>query len=202
MITTSRDPSSKLTQFVKELRLVFPNAQRMNRGGHVVKELVEACRAHGVTDLIIAHEHRGHPDGLIVSHMPYGPTVYFGLTNVVTRHDIQTKTTVSEAFPHLVFHNFNTRLGERVKTVLKHLFPVPKPDSVRVMTFANDSDFISFRHHTYKKTGHKDVALEEIGPRFEMRPFQIKLGTVDMDHAENEWALHTFLNTARTRNYL
>jgi U3 small nucleolar ribonucleoprotein protein IMP4 len=29
--------------------------------------------------------------------------------------------------------------------VLKYLFPVPKEDSKRVMTFANEDDFISFR---------------------------------------------------------
>lgn len=32
LITTARDASSRLTQFAKELRLVFPNAQRINRG--------------------------------------------------------------------------------------------------------------------------------------------------------------------------
>jgi len=31
LITTSRDPSSRLTQFAKEMRLVVPNAQRVNR---------------------------------------------------------------------------------------------------------------------------------------------------------------------------
>ena len=35
LITTSRDPSSRLTQFAKELKLVIPNAQRINRGGQV-----------------------------------------------------------------------------------------------------------------------------------------------------------------------
>jgi U3 small nucleolar ribonucleoprotein protein IMP4 len=43
------------------MRLVFPNAHRINRGGYVVKELAEACRANDVTDLIILHEHRGVP---------------------------------------------------------------------------------------------------------------------------------------------
>jgi hypothetical protein len=37
------------------------------------------------------------------------------------------------------------------------------------MTFSNDSDFISFRHHVFVKTGHKDAQLAEVGPRFEMR---------------------------------
>jgi U3 small nucleolar ribonucleoprotein protein IMP4 len=34
-VTTSRDPSSRLIQFAKELKLVFPNSQRVNRGGQV-----------------------------------------------------------------------------------------------------------------------------------------------------------------------
>ena len=33
LITTSRDPSTRLVAFAKELKLVFPNAQRINRGG-------------------------------------------------------------------------------------------------------------------------------------------------------------------------
>jgi U3 small nucleolar ribonucleoprotein protein IMP4 len=43
------------------MRLVFPNSQRINRGGHVMKEIVDACRANEVTDLIVLHEHRGQP---------------------------------------------------------------------------------------------------------------------------------------------
>ena len=55
------------------------------------------------------------PDGLIVSHMPYGPTAFFSLSNVVMRHDIPNTGTMSEAFPHLIFHNFTTTLGQRVR---------------------------------------------------------------------------------------
>jgi U3 small nucleolar ribonucleoprotein protein IMP4 len=43
------------------MRLVFPNSQRINRGNHVMKEIVEACRTNEVSDLIILHEHRGKP---------------------------------------------------------------------------------------------------------------------------------------------
>lgn len=62
VLTTSRNPSSRLQQFVKELRLLIPNSQRINRGGYVVGDLVELCRSNNVTDLLIIHEHRGiHP---------------------------------------------------------------------------------------------------------------------------------------------
>lgn len=150
MITTSHDPSARLKKFVKELRLIFPNAQRMNRGNYEIKQLVQACRANEVTDFIVVHEHRGVPDTLIVCHMPYGPTAHFNLMDVVMRHDVPDIGTMSEQFPHLIFHNFETQLGKRTMNILKYLYPVPKEDSKRVMTFANHDDYISFRHHTYK----------------------------------------------------
>lgn len=203
VITTSRDPSSKLLQFTKELRLVFPGSHRINRGNYVVKDLAEACRANEVTDLIVLHEHRGIPDAMIVSHFPHGPTVYFTLNNVALRHDIGTykNSTVSEQYPHLIFENFSSRLGERVRDVLKYLFPVPKEDSKRVMTFANDDDFISFRHHVFVKTG-RQVQLAEVGPRFEMKPYEIRQGTIEQTEAEREWVLTHYTRTAKKRSVL
>ncbi|WOK93153.1 U3 small nucleolar ribonucleoprotein IMP4 [Canna indica] len=206
LLTTSRNPSQPLTQFVKELKFVFPNSTRMNRGGQVISEIIESCRAHEFTDVILVHEHRGEPDGLIVCHLPYGPTAYFGLLNVVTRHDIKDKKavgTMSEAYPHLILNNFTSKLGQRTSNILKHLFPVPKLDSKRIITFANQSDYISFRHHVYEKRGGpKSIELKEVGPRFELRLYQIKLGTVDQSEAHNEWVIRPYMNTAKKQNVL
>jgi U3 small nucleolar ribonucleoprotein protein IMP4 len=113
-----------------------------------MNDLSTACRSNDITDLLIIHEHRGVPDALIVSHFPYGPTVYFTLHNVQLRHDIADykESTVSEQYPHLVFEGFSSALGARVRDVLKYLFPPGvKEDAKRVMTFANQSDIISFR---------------------------------------------------------
>ena len=35
--------------------------------------------------------------------------------------------------------------SSQVQNILKYLFPVAKQDSARVITFANDNDYISFR---------------------------------------------------------
>ncbi|KAH8113285.1 Brix-domain-containing protein [Phellopilus nigrolimitatus] len=204
MITTSRDPSSRLLQFAKEIRLVFPNSHRINRGNYVVKELAEACRANEITDLIVLHEHRGTPDAMIISHFPHGPTLYISLHNVALRHDIASykSSTVSEQYPHLIFDNFSSKLGERVRDILKFLFPVPKEDSKRVMTFANENDFISFRHHVFVKTSHKEVQLAEVGPRFEMKPYEIRQGTIEQDEADREWVLAHYSRTAKKRRMM
>jgi len=201
-ITTSHDPSTRLVQFAKELRHIIPNCQKMNRGKHVVKELVDACRANEVTDLIIVHETRGEPDAMIISHMPYGPTAYFSLSGCVLRHDVHTKVPLPGVYPHLIFHNFTTPLGERLMNILKYIFPVPREDSKRVITFANDNDYISFRHHIYETVAYKKVKLTEIGPRFEMRLYQVKLGTMEMEEADNEYVLRPYLNTAKKRTLL
>ena len=238
-VTTSHSPSSRLKQFAKEVKLIFPNAQNVNRGSTTVKELVEACRSAGFTDLVVVQETRGEPDALIVSHLPYGPTAWFTLSSTVMRRDIKDRGTVSEAYPHVILESFTTPIGARFATILKHLFPVPKEASQRVVTFANRDDTVSFRHHVYRRVprapGDKDddpasvqekddepeeqgravgggagegrakhltVALTEVGPRFEMTPFQIKLGTIDQTEAETEWVLRPYMRTASKRKAL
>lgn len=122
------------------------------------------------------------------------------------RHDIQDKSlgTVSEAFPHLIFHQFVSKLGRRVSNILKYTFPVPKEDAKRVMAFSNSEDTISFRHYTFEKRGSRkeDVTLKEVGPRFEMELYRIRLGTIEQTEADDEWVLRPYMNTAKKRRAL
>lgn len=200
-VTTSRDPSSRLKQFAKEVKLMLPNSQRVNRGNHIMSELVDACRSSDFTDIIVVQETRGEPDGLIISHMPFGPTAYFTLSNCVQRHDIEDCGPMSEVPPHIILHNLESKVGLRVGSILKCLFPVPKPDSKRVVTFCNNADTISFRHHMYEKEG-KEVILKEVGPRFEMQLYRIRQGTLDQKEADDEWVLRPYMNSAKRHRVL
>ncbi|RPB21477.1 Brix-domain-containing protein [Terfezia boudieri ATCC MYA-4762] len=206
LITTSRSPSSRLLQFSKELRLLLPLSIRLNRGNTVLPQLTASSLATGITDLILLHEHRGVPTSLTISHFPHGPTAQFSLHNVVLRHDIPNsqRGTVSEAYPHLIFDGFKTKLGKRVVQILKNMFPSGvKRDSGRVVTFkAGEGDYISVRHHVYVKTGWDKVELAEVGPRMEMKLFEIKLGTVDNKNADYEWRLANYTRTAKKRDLL
>jgi U3 small nucleolar ribonucleoprotein protein IMP4 len=119
--------------------------------------------------LLPAAFHRGEPDGMVVCHLPYGPTAYFGVFNTVLRHDIGQKKevgTISEAYPHLIFEKFTSPLGQRLANILKHLFPVPKDDTKRLVTFANAEDYVSFRHHIYSTPrGSSSIELTEVSSR-------------------------------------
>ncbi|CAX40304.1 U3 small nucleolar ribonucleoprotein, putative [Candida dubliniensis CD36] len=202
VITTSRDPSVKLLQFSKEIKLMFPNSLKLNRGNYIISDLVSTCNRVQVSDMIILHEHRGVPSSITVSHFPHGPTAIFTLHNVKLRHDLPNLGNVSESYPHLIFENFQSDLGKRVVKILQHLFPPGvKKDSSRVITFVNNDDYISVRHHVYVKT--KDsVELSEIGPRFEMRLYEIRLGLPDNKDADVEWQMRRFIRTANRKNYL
>ncbi|CDR40161.1 CYFA0S04e04896g1_1 [Cyberlindnera fabianii] len=202
IVTTSRNPSSRLAQFTKEIKLLFPTAVRLNRGNYIMPNLVSACQSSGTTDLVIVHEHRGVPTSLTISHFPHGPTAFFTLHNVVLRHDILNSGNQSEAHPHLIFNNFTSKLGKRVETILKHMFPPGvKKDSPRVITFSNDGDFISVRQHVYVKT-RDGVEIAEVGPRFEMRLYELRLGTLENKDADVEWQLRRFVRTANRKDYL
>ncbi|KAJ4867062.1 Ribosomal RNA processing Brix domain protein [Raphanus sativus] len=163
LMTTSRDPSAPLTRF--ELKNVFPNAKRMNRVSQVQRfervdesflRLLRWRVSHDYSDVIFVTENRGRPDGLIVSHLPFGPTAYFQLLNVVTRYDIQSKKAngkMSEQYPYM---------GKRVGSMLKHMFPVPKTGCKTYSYFP--------------RRRAKSIELKEVGPRFELRLYQVKLG--------------------------
>mmetsp|Transcript_38189 Transcript_38189/g.51678 ORF Transcript_38189/g.51678 Transcript_38189/m.51678 type:complete len:288 (-) Transcript_38189:145-1008(-) len=200
-VTTSREPSSRLKQFAKEVKLMLPNSQRVNRGNHKVAELCDVCRESDFTDIIMVQETRGEPDGLIISHLPFGPTAFFTLSNTVLRHDIPDCGPMSEVFPHVILNNLETKLGKRIGNCLRCLFPVPKANSKRVATFSNEDDIISFRHHVYEKKG-KDVSLNEVGPRFEMLLYKLRQGTLEQNTADNEWILRPFMNSAKKQRVL
>lgn len=208
LVTTSRDPSSRLGTFAKEIRLLLPTAIRLNRGNLILSNLVSSASSSGLSDLILLHEHRGTPTALTISHFPHGPTASFSLHNVVLRADIPnaSRGTVSESYPHLIFDGFTTKRGERVVQILKHLFPPrdssnPKQGS-RVVTFKNIEDTIEVRHHVYVRTGYQSVELAEVGPRMSMKLFEIRAGTLDNKDGDVEWHLNQYTRTGKKKDVL
>ncbi|CAL8145211.1 unnamed protein product [Prunus armeniaca] len=65
-------------------------------------------------NVVLVHENRGVPDGLFIIHLPFGPTAFFELLYVVTRHDIKDKKamgTMPQVYPHLILDNFTTKVS-------------------------------------------------------------------------------------------
>ncbi|KAG5928693.1 hypothetical protein E4U42_000122 [Claviceps africana] len=210
LVTTSRDPSARLSAFAKEIRLLLPTSVRLNRGNLILPDLVKSAQTAGLSDLILLHEHRGTPTALTLSHFPHGPTISFSLHNVVLRHDIpgSVRGTVSESYPHIIMDGFTSPLGNRIAKILKHIFPPREAITSkskmgnRVVTFKNIDDSIEVRHHVFVRTGYDSVELAEVGPRMTMRPFEIRGGTLENKDGDVEWHLSQYTRTAKKKNYL
>ncbi|RKF73805.1 U3 small nucleolar ribonucleoprotein IMP4 [Golovinomyces cichoracearum] len=210
LITTSRDPSTRLSSFAKEIRLLLPTSIRLNRGNLVLPNLFQSAQASAITDMVLLHEHRGIPTALTLSHLPHGPTVSFSLHNVLLRHDIpnSSRGTVSESYPHLIFDGFSSKLGLRIVNILKHIFPPREAITSktkmgsRVITFKNIEDSIEVRHHVFVKTSYQSVELAEVGPRMTLRCFEIRGGTLENKDGDIEWQLHQYTRTSRKKDYL
>uniref|UniRef100_A0A8C9GSW3 Brix domain-containing protein n=1 Tax=Piliocolobus tephrosceles TaxID=591936 RepID=A0A8C9GSW3_9PRIM len=127
LITTSRNPSSQLDSFAKELKLIIPNSEKINRGSYFIKDIIQFARDNNITDVIIIHEYKGEPRNLIICHLPFGPTIFCNIKDCKTRHHFIDKlNNMSTCNPHLIFHNFNTDLGKRIMSIFKYLFPPVK----------------------------------------------------------------------------
>jgi U3 small nucleolar ribonucleoprotein protein IMP4 len=202
LVSTSIKPSNQLKSFAKEFSIILRNAMRINRGSRAVKDILEAANSQGFTDLIILHEHRGTPTGLVLSHMRHGPTAYFGLYNVIPRHQIGTRKdlgTIPEKYPNLIFEGFDTNVGNRTKNILKYIFPYSQKGAKSVISFVNRAGYINFRYHSFEEKKKHTVNLIEIGPRFQMMLYKIKIGGVDSRFSELDWIYRPFIRCWKKR---
>ena len=109
----------------------------------------------GFTNLLVFHETKkfskgARVDGLLLVHLPAGPSAMFRVSNVKLTKDISGHGRASTHTPELILNNFTTALGHRVGRMLGSLLPQdPEFKGRRVITLHNQRDYIFFRHHRY-----------------------------------------------------
>uniref|UniRef100_A0A915DNL1 Brix domain-containing protein n=1 Tax=Ditylenchus dipsaci TaxID=166011 RepID=A0A915DNL1_9BILA len=205
LITTSPNAKLKTWKFCFELRKCIPNTEIFTRKNVAIKRIVKQAIEKQFTDLVIVHEDNKRPNGIIISHLPEGPTAYFKINTLEYTKQIKGHGESTSHFPEVVLNNFKTRLGHSVGRLLSCLFPHdPQYTGRRVVTFHNQRDYIFFRHHRYefKKEGEK-AALHELGPRFTLRLKWLQKGTYDSREGEYEWCLKRHeMETSRRKFFL
>nr|CAG4641037.1 EOG090X09U6 [Eulimnadia texana] len=191
LITSSDNPHTKTIHFVRELCRIIPNSECRWRMRSSVKKMIKRAKENGFTDIVVVNEDRRVPNGLLVCHLPEGPTAYFKLSNVKVMKDLRRKANeVTSHRPEVILNNFQTRLGQTVARMLASLFHYePQFRGRRAVTFHNQRDYIFFRHHRYEFKSEKKVALRELGPRFTLRVKWIQKGVFDTISGEYEWAI-------------
>lgn len=216
LITTSYKVTGGMYKFISEMLEVFPQATFYKRQGFALKKIIEYASNRGFTDLVVFNEDRKEINGMLVVHLPDGPTAHFRLSNLVLGKDIRGHGRASTHKPELVLNNFDTRLGHRVGRMFASLFSQdPNFKGRRVVTFHNQRDFVFFRHHRYvfeekevrekgkkEKTKTVKARLQEIGPRFTLRLQSFQKGTLDTKSGEFEWLHKPEMDTSRRRFHL
>ena len=191
LITCSDNPHSKTIAFMKELTRIIPNSEPKWRKNASVKKIVQQSKLKGFTDILVVNEDNRSPNGLIVSHLPDGPTAHFKLSNVKVTTDLKKDhRAISAHRPEVILNNFTTRLGHGVARMLASLFHYePQFVGKRVVTFHNQRDYIFFRHHKYDFKTTEKVKLKEMGPRFTLKLRSFQKGTFDSKFGDYEWMI-------------
>ncbi|XP_024521200.1 ribosome production factor 1-like [Selaginella moellendorffii] len=216
LITTCRKCSKRTFKLILELQSVIPNTEYYKRNKRSLKQLVKDATEQDFTAIVVIHENRREPDGMVIVNLPEGPTAHFRLSNLVLRKEIKNHGRPTSHLPELILNNFTTSLGHRIGRMFASLFyQDPNFRGRRVVTFHNQRDYIFFRHHRYvfepketKQKGEKKkktaviARLQECGPRFTLKLLSLQHGTFDTKHGEYEWVHKPDMDTSRRRFFL
>jgi ribosome production factor 1 len=219
LLTTCYKPSGVMFKFIADMLETLPTVTYYKRQGFPLKKIVQYAANRGFTDVMVFNEDRKVINGLLLIHLPDGPTARFRLSNLTLGQDIKGHGRATSHKPELVLNNFDTRLGHRVGRMFASLFNQdPTFKGRRVVTFHNQRDFIFFRHHRYifeekdvkntvrvagkaKRVSDKAVKarLQEIGPRFTLKLQSLQKGTFDSKGGEFEWLHKPEMDTSRRK---
>ena len=208
LITSADNPHSKTISFVKEMTRVIPNASPFWRKNSSIKKMVKKAVENNYTDIVVVNEDNRIPNGLVISHLPDGPTAHFRLSNVKVSSMIKRNyREITSHRPEVILNGFSTRLGHTVARMLASLFHYdPQFHGKRAMTFHCQRDYIFVRHHRYEFKSTEKCKLRELGPRFTLKLRSLQKGTFDSKTGEYDWIIsnkrHELETGSRRRFYL
>ena len=192
LITYADNPVTKTRKFGIELARIIPNALAKIRNRSSIKKMVKSAIRENFTDIIVINENNREPNGMVVVHLPNGPTAHFKLSNVrITKEIRRSHLEFTKHRPEVILTNFTTRLGLSVGRMLGALFHHdPEFKGRRAVTFHNQRDYIFFRHHRYEfaKDGSR-AKLRELGPRFTLKLRSLQEGTFDSKYGDYDWMI-------------
>lgn len=192
LITYNATPHTRTRRFGAELEKIVPNAMIHSRNKATLKKVCKSAIREEYTDIVVINENNKQPEGLLVIHLPDGPTAHFKVSNFKSLKDMKKRQSlISGHRPEVILTNFTTRLGLTIGRMLGALFHYePEFEGRRVATFHNQRDFIFFRHHLYEFDNNgKRVKLRELGPRFTLKLRSLQQGLFDVKCGDYEWMI-------------
>jgi ribosome production factor 1 len=191
-ITTRQNPTKISKEFVCNMQDLIPGLTYYKRRDFPLKKIIKYLKNKEYTDLIVVGENLKKIDGLMIIHLPDGPTATFKLSSLKYPEQIPDRGIMSSHHPELILNNFTTRMGHGIGRMFASLFPqVPEFTGRRIITFHNQRDFIFVRQHRYifepDKENKLKPRIQELGPRMTLKLIRLQHGTFDTTEGEFEW---------------
>ena len=89
LVTSADKPSLKTHLFMRELSKCIPNSEVRLRKSTDIKKIVVQAVEREYTDILVVNEDRKLPNGLLIIHLPEGPTAHFKVTSFKRGYDIK-----------------------------------------------------------------------------------------------------------------
>ena len=80
---------------MKELSRIIPNSEPMWRRQSSIKKMIKGAVDRKFTDIVVINEDNRIPNGMLITHLPEGPTAHFRLSNVKIAKEIKVSSPIS-----------------------------------------------------------------------------------------------------------
>ena len=111
LITSTDRPSMKSHFLMKELHKCIPNSSVMLRCGVNLKVLISQANAKAFSDIVVVNEDRKTPNGLLIVHLPDGPSAHFKLTSFQRGYDIKVRLNTDINIFLIPISDFNSNMS-------------------------------------------------------------------------------------------
>ena len=88
---------------MRELKKCIPNSEIRQRWGIDLKKIIPQAVEREYTDILVVNEDKKIPNGLLIIHLPEGPTAHFKLTSFKRGYEIKVRS------PSLSMHSSDSR---------------------------------------------------------------------------------------------
>lgn len=143
MITTKPGPSGKIFRLMAELMAIIPNCFYYRRQKFRLKQICEWATERGFTHLIVLNEKSKVTNGMLLIHLPFGPSMAFKVSGSMLSEDIRGHGNMTTHIPEIFLNGFATRLGRRVGRMLASMFPKVRPSRARRKQAASQAFCVS-----------------------------------------------------------
>ncbi|ABA27262.1 U3 snoRNP protein IMP4 (nucleomorph) [Bigelowiella natans] len=157
-ITTSRYPTQKTKALCKYFKNIINFAELFTRGSTKLSKIVKYCKDHKYKSLIVLHEYKGNPNGMLIKYFELNIEIYFRMIKMEFIKLIQISKQLKNV--KVVFINFFSENMRRIKILLNEIFDKGTSDNYDgLILMKSYSNIILFRRY-FKYYYHKQNSFK------------------------------------------